>query len=180
MHDAPIGESSGMLMLDVDHFKDFNDRFGHAAGDEALRVLAAVLRGQVRDADIAARYGGEEFVVYLPKVDALGAADVAERIRRAIEDTIITVRPGETARITVSVGVAAAPGDGTDRTMLVKAADRMLYAAKEGGRNRVATTASVAASPTIVPTQGDPSRGSGTARVPRPEPGPGEPKPAVA
>jgi diguanylate cyclase (GGDEF)-like protein len=141
MRDAPMGEPSGVLMLDVDHFKDFNDKFGHAAGDEALRVLAAVLRGQVRDGDIAARYGGEEFIVFLPKVEALGATDVAERIRRAVEGTIITVRPGETARITVSVGVATAPGDGTDRTMLVKAADRMLYAAKEGGRNRVATTA---------------------------------------
>ncbi len=141
MRDAPMGEPSGVLMIDVDHFKDFNDRFGHAAGDEALRVLAAVLRGQVRDKDIVARYGGEEFVVYLPKVDMLGAADVAERIRRGVEGTIIGVRPGETARITVSVGVAAAPGDGTDRTMLVKAADRMLYAAKEGGRNRIATTA---------------------------------------
>jgi len=141
LRDASMGEPSGVLMLDVDHFKDFNDRFGHAAGDEALRVLAAVLRGQVRDEDIAARYGGEEFILFLPKVDALGATDVAERIRRGIEGTIITVRPGETARITVSVGVAAAPGDGTDRTMLVKAADRMLYAAKEAGRNRVATTA---------------------------------------
>ena len=147
MRDAPTGEPSGVLMLDVDHFKDFNDKFGHAAGDEALRVLAAVLRGQVRDGDIAARYGGEEFIVFLPKVDALGAADVAERIRRAIEGTIIAVRPGETARITVSVGVAAAPGDGTDRTMLVKAADRMLYAAKEAGRNRVVTTAAITPTP---------------------------------
>ena len=107
MRDAPMGEPSGVLMIDVDHFKDFNDRFGHAAGDEALRVLAAVLRGQVRDKDIVARYGGEEFVVYLPKVDMLGAADVAERIRRGVEGTIIGVRPGETARITVSVGVAS-------------------------------------------------------------------------
>lgn len=135
-------ESSALLMLDVDHFKEFNDRFGHAAGDEALRALASVLRGQIRDGDAVARYGGEEFVVFLPSVDATGAAEIAERIRRAVETTIIAVRPGETSRITVSVGVATAPGDGTDRTTLVKTADRMLYAAKEGGRNLVATTTS--------------------------------------
>jgi diguanylate cyclase len=141
---APMGEPNCVLMLDVDHFKDFNDRFGHAAGDEALRVIASVLTGQVRDGDIVARYGGEEFVVFLPRVDARGAADVAERIRRAVESTILAVRPGETSRITVSVGVAAGPGDGTDRSTLVKTADRMLYAAKEAGRNRVVTTASIA------------------------------------
>jgi diguanylate cyclase (GGDEF)-like protein len=131
------GESISVLMLDLDHFKDFNDQHGHPAGDQALRAFADVLRSCMRDRDLAARYGGEEFTVLLPSVDATGAAVVAERIRSRTESTIIALAPGITARLTVSVGVASAPAQGTTRLDLLQAADAALYQAKAAGRNRV-------------------------------------------
>jgi diguanylate cyclase (GGDEF)-like protein len=130
-------EPVAVLMLDIDHFKDFNDRYGHPAGDEALRAFAHLLGSSVREHDVAARYGGEEFAVYLPGLTASGAADVAERIRERTESTIIPLGPGLTARITVSIGIAVAPDDGVQRVMLLKAADEALYRAKLSGRNRV-------------------------------------------
>jgi diguanylate cyclase (GGDEF)-like protein len=126
-----------ILMLDLDHFKDFNDRYGHPAGDEALRAFGHLLRSSVRDNDVAARYGGEEFAVFLPGVDVNGAAEVAERIRERTESTIVPLGPGSTGRLTVSIGIAAAPIDGAQRVTLLKAADEALYRAKLGGRNRV-------------------------------------------
>jgi diguanylate cyclase (GGDEF)-like protein len=130
-------ESLSVLMIDVDHFKAFNDRHGHPAGDEVLRAFGAVLRSCMRDGDLAARYGGEEFAVLLRGNDALGAAVVAERIRARTESTIIALAPGITDRITVSVGIARAPDQGFDRVSLLRVADEALYRAKEGGRNRV-------------------------------------------
>jgi diguanylate cyclase (GGDEF)-like protein len=125
------------LMLDLDHFKDFNDRFGHPAGDEALRAFAHLLTSCIRDEDVAARYGGEEFAVCLPGTNAAAAAAVAERIRERTETTIIPLSPGQTGRITVSIGIATAPGDGMQLLSLLKAADEALYRAKLAGRNRV-------------------------------------------
>ena len=130
-------EPVSVLMLDLDHFKDFNDRFGHPAGDEALRIFADVLRSCMRDGDVAARYGGEEFAVLLPGVDAGMARTIAERIRERTEATVIPLAPGQTARITASIGIAWAPGQGRDRMALLRAADAALYRAKDGGRNRV-------------------------------------------
>ena len=124
-------------MLDVDHFKAFNDRYGHPAGDEALRAFAGVLRSCMRDGDIAARYGGEEFAVLLPGVDSEAGAAIAERIRQRIEATIISLAPGTTDRITVSIGVSGAPDQATDRMSLMRIADEALYRAKTEGRNRV-------------------------------------------
>ena len=138
LRELPSGSPGAVLMFDLDDFKDFNDNFGHAVGDEALRIFAEVLRTHVRSVDVVARYGGEEFIAYLPSIGLPAAAEVAERIRRATEQAVIPVRPHETSRITVSVGVATAPTDGFDPRALVKAADRMLYVAKEGGRNQVA------------------------------------------
>jgi diguanylate cyclase (GGDEF)-like protein len=86
---------------------------------------------------VAARYGGEEFAVFLPGVDVNGAAEVAERIRERTESTIVPLGPGSTGRLTVSIGIAAAPIDGAQRVTLLKAADEALYRAKLGGRNRV-------------------------------------------
>jgi diguanylate cyclase (GGDEF)-like protein len=126
-----------ILMLDLDHFKNFNDRFGHPAGDEALRAFAHLLGSCIREEDIAARYGGEEFAVCLPGTPAALAAEVAERIRSRTEATIIPLSPGVTARMTVSIGVATAPQDGSQLLSLLKAADEALYRAKLDGRNRV-------------------------------------------
>ena len=130
-------ESLAVLMLDIDHFKDFNDRHGHPAGDEALRAFSGVLRSCVRDEDLAARYGGEEFAVLLPRADAETTYAVAERIRARTESTLISLAPGITDRISVSIGIAMAPLQGLDRVTLLRLADEALYRAKEGGRNRV-------------------------------------------
>lgn len=132
-------EVVSVLMIDVDHFKDFNDRHGHPAGDEALRAFGNVLRSCLRERDVAARYGGEEFAVFLrgPDHDTTIAATIAERIRARTEATVIALGPGITDRITVSIGLANAPAEGFDRASLLSAADEALYRAKEGGRNTV-------------------------------------------
>jgi len=130
-------EALGLLMLDLDHFKDFNDRYGHPAGDEALRAFAEILRSSIRDGDVAARYGGEEFCVMLPGVDGQGAAEIAERIRSRTESTIVSLAPGSSGRLTVSIGIACAPTDTHERVALLRLADQALYRAKEAGRNRI-------------------------------------------
>ena len=130
-------ERAAILMLDLDQFKEFNDRFGHPAGDEALRVFAHLMASSIREPDVAARYGGEEFAIYLAGAGAAEAAEVAERIRERTETTIIPLGPGLTGRLTVSIGYAVAPDDSTERVLLMKAADDALYRAKLGGRNRV-------------------------------------------
>lgn len=155
------GRTDAILMLDLDHFKDFNDRYGHPAGDEALRAFAGVLRSTVRETDVAARYGGEEFAVYLPDVDLSGAVEIAERIRAHSEATIVAIGPGSTARISVSIGVAISPMDGSDRITLLHAADQALYRAKQAGRNRVATTSTAESDATDGPDRDDDADGPG-------------------
>jgi len=130
-------EKAAILMLDLDHFKEFNDRFGHPAGDEALRVFAHLMASSIREPDVAARYGGEEFAIYLAGAGTAEAAEVAERIRERTETTIIPLGPGLTGRLTVSIGYAVAPDDSGERVLLMKAADDALYRAKLSGRNRV-------------------------------------------
>ena len=132
-------ESIAVLLLDLDHFKDFNDRHGHPAGDDALRAFAAILGSCMRGADIAARYGGEEFAVLLPGVDIATAVVVAERIRTRAETMTVPVGAGISERITVSIGVAAAPEHATERAALMRIADAALYQAKAAGRNQVVT-----------------------------------------
>jgi diguanylate cyclase (GGDEF)-like protein len=132
-----IDQTLSVLMIDVDHFKQFNDRHGHPAGDEALRAFGGVLRSCMREGDLAARYGGEEFVVLMRGVDESVASVVAERIRARTESTIISLAPGMTDRITVSIGIANAPDQGLDRVSLLRAADEALYQAKAAGRNRI-------------------------------------------
>ena len=124
-----------LLMLDVDRFKSVNDTYGHAAGDDVLRAVAEVLRAEVRTIDLPARQGGEEFVVLLPGTNADGGRETAERIRTALAAREVATDAG-VLRVTTSVGVAewAAPLSADE---LLDAADRALYAAKEGGRNRV-------------------------------------------
>jgi len=134
-----VDETVAVLMLDLDHFKDFNDRHGHPAGDEALRSFAEILRSQVRGDDLAARYGGEEFAILLPGTNAAGARAIAERIRTQTEQTIVAIAPGVTDHITVSIGIALAPAHAFERVTLVRLADEALYQAKGAGRNQVRT-----------------------------------------
>ncbi len=129
-----------LLLFDIDHFKSYNDRYGHPAGDLCLRRVAFIAQQQLRwDTDLLARYGGEEFVVVLPEANAEKAAQVAERIRAAVESLQIAhagVAPG--AVITVSIGaVSVKPDSVQDPQRLVEAADSELYAAKQAGKNRV-------------------------------------------
>lgn len=124
-----------VLMVDADYFKGINDRFGHAAGDEALRHLAQILRAQMRDVDRVARFGGEEFIVLLPGTTATEALHAAERLRDAL-----LRRPwawqGEVLRLTVSTGVAAWRGPHDEVDLLLKRADAAMYRAKSLGRDR--------------------------------------------
>jgi two-component system cell cycle response regulator len=137
-----------VLMIDVDHFKSVNDEFGHATGDQALRAVADVLRGNTRVFDSLARYGGEEFVVVMPGTGAADAALAAERLRSAVEATPCTWAPGKPSGLTVSIGVACiAQHPGTPEALL-HAADLALYAAKRAGRNRAEIAAPGAPPPT--------------------------------
>ncbi len=121
-----------LILMDVDHFKQYNDTFGHQAGDEVLRTVAQILKERVREGDFVARYGGEEFVVVLPRADEESAAMVAERLRQAVEAENWTLRP-----VTGSFGVASLRPDMETRQELIEAADQALYQAKKNGRNRV-------------------------------------------
>jgi diguanylate cyclase (GGDEF)-like protein len=123
----------GVLLLDLDRFKQINDRHGHEHGDQALAIVGQVLTASIRASDFAARYGGEEFLVLLPDTDRKGAVEVAEKIRHAIERAEMPV----IGALTGSLGVAALPEDAVDPEQLIRKADRALYAAKARGRNRV-------------------------------------------
>jgi diguanylate cyclase (GGDEF)-like protein len=131
------GHHLSMILLDIDHFKKFNDRFGHQAGDAVLKGVSAALTGAVRSFDVAARYGGEEFAVILPETTEEAAREVAERIRRSVAMYPFASEGGKAVRVTVSVGVATAPENGSSPTALIKQADAALYHSKEEGRNRV-------------------------------------------
>ncbi|MBX8555759.1 sensor domain-containing diguanylate cyclase [Pseudomonas cichorii] len=129
-----------LLLLDIDHFKQYNDCYGHPAGDECLRRVAALVRAcQGRSSDLAARYGGEEIAVILPATDLDGALLIAENIRRAVEDAHIESRLVERGRVTVSIGVAtydpSSGSSGGDELLI--SADKALYKAKHEGRNQV-------------------------------------------
>lgn len=128
------------ILLDVDHFKPYNDSYGHAAGDECLRSVAAALSGQIgRAGDLLARYGGEEFVVILPGTDHARALAVGESLRAAVQALGLAHRASRVAdQVTVSVGVSTTvPRAGISLSALLEATDQALYAAKSGGRNGV-------------------------------------------
>lgn len=126
------GSPMSFLMIDVDHFKSYNDEFGHPAGDDALRMVGHVIRQTLRGADVAARFGGEEFSVLLPQTTADEAAAIAERIRANIQNTNFPHR-----RVTASIGIASCSADLCVSADLISAADKALYEAKRKGRNRV-------------------------------------------
>lgn len=124
-----------LLMVDVDHFKAFNQRHGHAGGDHALREVAKAIEACLRrPADLAARYGGEEFQVVLPETDLAGAQVMAERIRRSVEELVPFA--DDARGVTVSIGIGLS-GTQYDLARLLGAADEALYRAKAKGRNRV-------------------------------------------
>ncbi|MCO4784134.1 MAG: diguanylate cyclase [Candidatus Cloacimonetes bacterium] len=126
----------GYLMSDIDHFKNFNDTYGHAVGDQVLRIVADEIKKSVRDADVAARYGGEELCVILPNTDKEGSIIIAERIRQNIEALRIPHETGD-IKITCSVGVSCLPDNNPlDVKAFMKEADDALYVAKENGRNQ--------------------------------------------
>ena len=131
-----LGELS-VLLIDIDHFKQVNDRFGHQAGDEVLVKVASLLSGIVRNGDAVARIGGEEFAVLLPETNRLGAAVLAERIRARVEKAEI-VTPDACIRVTISIGMATFSAESVDTfDELLAVADRRLYLAKNQGRNRI-------------------------------------------
>ena len=129
-----------LLLLDIDHFKKVNDSYGHPAGDAVLRRVADICRASIRTLDLVARFGGEEFAILLPETDIPGALQLAERIREEIAASPVVYGP-HTIQVTASLGVAATENGDRDSEQLLKAADEMLYAAKQGGRNQVACAA---------------------------------------
>jgi len=132
------GKHLSLLMIDVDDFKNFNDTHGHLPGDMALADLAQVMQQAVREVDLVARYGGEEFSVLLPETDAAGAYSAAEKIREAVALHAFADPDGtRCCKLTVSIGLATFPSHADDKEALLREADNALYAAKNGGKNRV-------------------------------------------
>jgi two-component system cell cycle response regulator len=135
-------QSVGVVMLDIDHFKQVNDTVGHAGGDAVLREFARRIQSVLRDEDTAGRWGGEEFILLLPGTDASGALVLGQRVCECVCATPFPLDDGSTLAVTVSAGCAV--DDGTNPELLVSRADDALYAAKDGGRNRA-----VAAGPIV-------------------------------
>ncbi len=131
------GKEFSLLMIDIDHFKVFNDTHGHPTGDAILKEIVKITRKCIRTVDIAARYGGEEFAVILPETNAEGAKTVAERIQQSMGDSPFQVPGGHRAHLSVSIGISLFPSDANKREELIIAADEALYFAKNAGRNRV-------------------------------------------
>ncbi len=131
------GYSLGLLMMDLDHFKDLNDNFGHAAGDVMLRAVGGFLGSAVRGDDVACRFGGEEFVVILPRASLENTRRRAEALREGMKSLELEPSGALRAGVTTSIGVACAPEHGETRERLVHAADVALYRAKTLGRDRV-------------------------------------------
>ncbi len=126
-----------LLLFDIDHFKKINDTYGHVAGDSVLRQLAMVVKPRLRQQDVLARVGGEEFAVLLPEVDSAGARVAAEKVRKLVEAARFVIEQDKEFGCTVSVGLTTFDARVTAPGMLYELADKSLYAAKNGGRNRV-------------------------------------------
>ena len=137
-----LGESVGVIVIDIDHFKRLNDTYGHDAGDHVLERTGELLRAATRNSDIACRFGGEEFAVILPGATLLVARNRAEAIRSALEAMTIDFNGQAIGPLTVSAGVASMPPHEQDWTFAMQQADRALYAAKQSGRNKVVAAVS--------------------------------------
>ena len=129
--------SLGLVMLDIDKFKTFNDRYGHQTGDRVLQEMSRVLVTQVRNVDLVARYGGEEFAIILLEIEHERVLDVAQRLRRAVEALRVSSIDGTPLQITVSIGAAVYPDDAKGKMELIQCADQALYDSKDCGGNRV-------------------------------------------
>ncbi len=149
--------SLGLIMLDVDHFKQFNDRFGHDAGDELLRELGKFLMARTRQPDLVCRYGGEEFIVILPETTLTAVVDKAEQLREKFKRLTIVYQGRILGRTTISLGVAAFPEHGITPKTLIQTVDKALYQAKEEGRDRVM------AAPVVSEEEAEAARESGAA-----------------
>ncbi|MDP2682584.1 MAG: diguanylate cyclase [Deltaproteobacteria bacterium] len=137
----------GCLMIDIDHFKNINDTYGHDVGDKALKGLTRLLKDGIRDGEVLARFGGEEFIVCLCRADKNGAIAAAERMRKAVEGANLLNDVNNPLTVTISVGIATYPQEGLKNSDdITKAADKALYYAKRTGRNRVAVYSDIIAS----------------------------------
>lgn len=132
-----LGTSFSVLFLDLDYFKDVNDRYGHLTGGKVLIEASRILKANVREEDYVIRYGGDEFTLVLPATDRSGAREVAERIRRSLKDHVFLGREGKSVRLTASIGVATFPDDAQSREELIDQADRAMYRGKEATRDVV-------------------------------------------
>ncbi|MHB9095360.1 MAG: GGDEF domain-containing protein, partial [Eubacteriales bacterium] len=126
-----------LIIIDIDHFKDFNDTYGHPTGDLALKGAATVFRQNIRDKDVLCRYGGEEFLILLPSTGIEEAFKCAERIRESIQHHPVVINGEQTVHITISGGVASYPLDAGTGEQLLRIADEVLYSAKHKGRNKI-------------------------------------------
>lgn len=140
-----LGDRVSLAMIDIDHFKRYNDAYGHIAGDYALKALADIISSQCRSYDLPSRFGGEEFALLFPKTDTATAHEIAERLRKIISASpLLPEDQQQPARaLTVSIGIATFPDDGHDWQSLINNADRALYKAKSAGRNRVVSFSSM-------------------------------------
>jgi len=133
-----FGQEMGLVMLDIDDFKQVNDTYGHQQGDFVLAEVARILRESSREIDAPARYGGEELAVVLPQTDLEGAYNLAERVRAGVEGLILPLPDGKgTLKVTASLGVASLPHSATEPRALLAKADAALYEAKRTGKNKV-------------------------------------------
>lgn len=132
------GDMVSIAMIDIDHFKQYNDEHGHVAGDRVLAQLAGIISSQCRTSDMPSRFGGEEFAVLFPRTDHETTLQISERLRMIIcAEPVAHEKHQPEGRLTVSIGIATFPGDAPDWYTLVNNADRALYRAKSAGRNRV-------------------------------------------
>jgi diguanylate cyclase (GGDEF)-like protein len=137
MRAGRFGRIFSLLVMDIDHFKRFNDTYGHQTGDEVIKLVAQIIKRAIRaGVDIPGRYGGEELVCMLPETNLEGAVVVAERIRQNVESSGLTGPNGEPLKVTISIGVATFPAMGETGTQLFEKADQALYMSKQGGRNK--------------------------------------------
>jgi len=131
-------ETISIIMLDIDHFKQVNDTYGHKIGDDVIKKLASVMKEAQRKSDVIARYGGEEFIILLPDTSYDNAKEVAEKLRKKIEESFITTDTGQKVRFTVSIGVSVVNEEiENNADEATQRADTALYRAKESGRNKV-------------------------------------------
>jgi diguanylate cyclase (GGDEF)-like protein len=133
------GQELSLLMVDVDHFKSVNDRFGHATGDRVLRDVTACIKSELRASDFIGRFGGEEFVIAMPETDLRGARQLAERIRRKIAEIVVVHQDGGGHHVSASLGVSNLSPSDRHWTQMLARADEALYEAKSSGRNKSVT-----------------------------------------